>query len=137
LRAALTTLRAIRRRRVPEQLARRGRELQTGLNQAARECGAPVHCDGVDYHPQLSFRVPDSQFQAGLATLYIQEMARRGCHGYPAFYLNAAQGRNEVDETLSAARETFALLAEAAEHGSVEPWLECETRSDPFRRLVR
>lgn len=149
LRAALTTLQAIRRRGVPEQLERLGSELQTRLNQTARECGAPVHCGGVAHHPQLRFEVPDrqrgpdsqggpdSQLQAGLATLYIQEMARRGCHGYPAFYLNAAQGAPEVEDTLAAARETFALLAEAAEHGSVEPWLQCETRSDPFRRLVR
>ena len=94
-------------------------------------------CTGAAFHPQLEFDVEQVSLRTGLATLYIQEMAKRGCHGYPSFYLNAAQGAAEVEQTLAAARETFTLLAVAAERGTVAPWLECEHRSDPFRRLVR
>ena len=137
LRAALTTLRAVRERNVPARLDALGNELQTQLNQVATECEAPVRCTGVAFHPQLEFDVEDDSLKAGLATLYVQEMAKRGCHGYPAFYLNAAQGPAEVEQTLDAAHATFTLLAEAARQGTVQPWLECEIRSDPFQRLVR
>ena len=45
LRAALTTLREIRRRQVPVYLQRLGAELQTRLNEVARDTGLPVSCE--------------------------------------------------------------------------------------------
>jgi glutamate-1-semialdehyde 2,1-aminomutase len=136
LRAALTTLREVSRRDVPDQLHRLGTQLQTELNQLAAETEAPVTCGGVAWHPQLHFQVSDDTLKAGLGTLYIQEMAKRGCHGYPSFYLNAAQGPAEVEQTLLAARETFAILAQAARRGEVQSVLECLPRREVFRRLV-
>jgi hypothetical protein len=64
-------------------------------------------------------------------------MARRGCHGYPAFYTNAAQGQAEVEQTADAARDVFALIAEARRTGSLDKRLRCELRKDSFQRLVR
>jgi len=89
LRAALTTLREIGRRNVPELLDQLGRTLQTLLNAVAEETGAPVRCEGVSVHPQLAFDIDDANLKRKLSTLYIQEMAKRGCHGYTSFYLNA------------------------------------------------
>lgn len=136
LRAALTTLREIRRRGVPEQLDRLGGTLQERLNSLAAETGAPIHCGGVRVHPQLTFDVGDDLARRKLSTLYIQEMAKRGCHGYTSFYLNAAQGEAELEQTMAAARETFTLLAEAVACGNIDDLLECELREDVFRRLV-
>lgn len=137
LRAALTTLHEIRRRDVPQYVQQLGTTLQTKFNQLARECDVPVSCGGVTWHPHLHFDVEDAELQSSLATLYIQEMAKRGCHGYPAFYLNAAQGDAEVEQTLLAARETFLILADGLERNAVESLLECEVRVDAFRRLVK
>ena len=75
--------------------------------------------------------------QAKLVTLYIQEMAKRGCHGYASFYLNAAQGSAEVEQTVEAARQVFALLADALEQRNVGERLECEPQQELFRRLVQ
>ena len=107
LRAALTTLREVKRREVPAALHELGNGLKRRLNEVAAETGAPVVCTGINLHPQLNFQVDDDDAKAKLATLYIQEMAKRGCHGYPSFYLNAAQGPAEVEQTVNAARETF------------------------------
>ncbi|HLQ46596.1 MAG TPA: hypothetical protein VK137_17765 [Planctomycetaceae bacterium] len=71
------------------------------------------------------------------ATLYIQEMAKRGCHGYASFYLNAAQGPEELEQTVAAARETFAIVRQGLEAGHVAELLECPRQQDAFRRLVR
>lgn len=136
LRAALTTLREIRRRNVPDQLDRLGQTLQTRLNRAAEESGAPVHCGGVRVHPQLTFDVDDPLLKRKLATLYIQEMAKRGCHGYASFYLNAAQGDAEVEQTIAAAGDTFAIITQGLACGRVDDLLECELKEDVFRRLV-
>ena len=48
----------------------------------------------------------------------------------------AAQGEAELTQTLAAARETFSILASALRDNQLEDRLECELRSDSFRRLV-
>jgi glutamate-1-semialdehyde 2,1-aminomutase len=137
LRAALTTLREIRSRDVPATLHKIGTELKTRLNRVADEVGLDVHCGGLTVHPHLEFNLDDATLKSKVATLFIQEMAKRGCHGYTSFYLNAAQGPDELEETEQAARETFTLIAEGLEGGCVDELLECDLQQDSFRRLVR
>ena len=137
LTAAITTLKEVAERDVPAHCRDLGKRLKSGVEQTAGEAGAPVSCVGVDYHPHLQFDVVDDSLKKKLATLYIQEMAKRGCHGYPSFYLNAAQGDAEVEQTLQAAGESFALIAEGLDRGNVDELLECKLRQDAFRRLVR
>ena len=134
--AALATLREVRKRELPAYFARLGAELKTRLTEAATETGLAVSCGGLAVHPHLEFEADDPARQTLLATLYIQEMAKRGCHGYPSFYLNGAHQSAEVEQTVAAARETFALLAEGTEKGTLDELLECELRQDSFRRLV-
>ena len=106
LRAALTTLREVRRRDVPSQLWRFGHELKQRVNAAGRRGRTRLsQCQGIDVHPHLQFGVADPQLKSQVTTLYIQEMAKRGCHGYASFYLNAAQGDAELAQTIDAARE--------------------------------
>ncbi len=136
LRAALTSLQEVASRGVPEYLSEFGVRLQDGLNEVADDVGLAVECSGIAWHPHLKFAETDPQIQTQLATLYIQEMAKRGCHGYASFYLNAAQGEAELTQTLNAARETFSILVSALRDNQLEDRLECELRSDSFRRLV-
>jgi glutamate-1-semialdehyde 2,1-aminomutase len=137
LRAALTTLREIRRREVPTYLQRVGAELQQRLNDVAGESGLNVRCGGLKVHPTLQFDVDDAALGPKLVTLYIQEMAKRGCHGYASFYLNAAQGAAEIDETINAAREVFQLMQDGIDRKNIDSLLECDLSQDAFRRLVR
>lgn len=135
LRAALTTLQEVRRRNVPAQIKKTGQSIKARLAQVAAETGCPVTLAGVDEHPRLQFEVP-SERKAAVETLYIQEMARRGCHGYAAFYLNAAQGDAEIQQTVDAATAVFTLIKEALDGGTIDQALECPPRGDAFRRLV-
>jgi glutamate-1-semialdehyde aminotransferase len=137
MRAALTTLREVRERDVPSTVQKTGEQLMTELNQVAKEVGLDVVCEGLSFHPHLNFNITDPQLKAKVSTLYIQEMAKRGCHGYAGFYLNAAQGPAEIEQTVNAARETFTILANALDDNNVEELLECETQQESFRRLVR
>lgn len=137
LRAALTTLREIRRRDVPGHVQKLGESLQMQLNCVAEDEGLPVTCGGVNFHPQLTFAIDDPKLQSQMCTLYIQEMAKRGCHGSPSFYLNAAQGEAELDQTIAAARETFAIIKQGLDGRCISALLETDPRQDSFRRLVR
>jgi glutamate-1-semialdehyde 2,1-aminomutase len=134
--AALATLREIRRLDVPARLARVGGELQNRLNAVARDTGLAVACTGLGFHPQLQFSTDDPEVKTLLSTLYIQEMAKRGCHGYAAFYMNAAQGPAELEQTEAAARATFTILQQGWNSGTLDQLLECELRQESFRRLV-
>jgi glutamate-1-semialdehyde 2,1-aminomutase len=135
--ATLTTLRELRSRDVPAQLWQYGAQLQRRLNDEAAAAGAPVRCEGLSVHPQLRFSIDEPARQKQAATLYIQEMAKRGCHGYASFYLNAAQGDAELEQTVAAARETFQIIAAAIEKNTLEQTLECAPQQDYFRRLVQ
>lgn len=137
LRAALTTIRELRRRDVPAYLAKFGAELQNRINQAAREAGFGANCTGLCVHTHVEFPTDDPAVRTKLATLYVQEMAKRGCHGYPSFYLNAAQGTAELEQSAAAARETFTILAEGLEQGTLDTLLESDLQQEAFRRLVR
>ncbi len=137
IRAALTTLREIRRRGVPEYLQDLGRTIISRMNEVADETGLPVRCGGISVHPYLQFDVDDPTMARQLSTLYVQEMAKRGCHGFPSFYLNAAQGDPELDQTTAAARETFALLKQGLDAGQLDGLLEADLTQDVFRRIVR
>ena len=137
LRAALTTLQEVQRRNVPSQLWQFGSRLKEELNALARAIDVPVVCAGVAVHPHLHFHLDDPQRCRQAATLYIQEMAKRGCHGYASFYLNAAQGECELSQTLQAASEVFTLLRDALARNTLGDLLECQVQQEAFRRLVR
>ena len=137
LRAALTTLQEIERRDTPKYLARLGATLKKRLTDAAARAGLDVVCGGLAVHPHLHFGESDPAVVRKLSTLYIQEMAKRGCHGYASFYLNGAQGDAEVEQTVAAAEETFAILARGVEQGTLDDLLECDLTQDSFRRIVR
>jgi glutamate-1-semialdehyde 2,1-aminomutase len=137
LAAAIATLQEVKKRDVPAHCRDIGKRLKTGIEEIAQQTGLPVSCVGVDYHPHLQFNVSDTTLQTKLATLYIQEMATQGCHGYPSFYLNAAQGDTEIEQTMQAAEITFTRMAEGLERGTIDELLTCDLRQDAFRRLVR
>jgi glutamate-1-semialdehyde 2,1-aminomutase len=99
--------------------------------------GIGVTCGGLAVHPQLRFEVDDPVAGRLLPTLYIQEMAKRGCHGYASFYLNGSHGEAEVEQTVAAASETFDRLADGMRRGTLDQMLECELTQDSFRRLVK
>lgn len=137
LRAALVTLQELRRRDVAAYLLRYGTRLQDRINQAAREAGFGAQCTGLSVHSAIKFPTEDPVVRNKLATLYVQEMAKRGCHGYPSFYLNAAQGEAELEQTAAAARDTFSLLLQGLEQGTLDGLLEAELQKEAFQRLVR
>jgi glutamate-1-semialdehyde 2,1-aminomutase len=136
LAATVATLTELRNRNTAQTLARTGAALKQRLNDVASEVGVSICCTGVDYHPHLEFSVEDPVLGNKIATLYVQEMAKRGHHGYPSFYLNESQGEVEIEMVSDAAREVFALIGETLDDGRIDERLEVEERQEFFRRLV-
>ena len=98
--------------------------------------GVAIRCTGIDYHPHLEFPAEDPVLGNKLETLYVQEMAKRGHHGYTSFYLNEAQGEVEIEMAADSAREVFAMIGETIEDGRIDERLEAQERQEFFKRLV-
>ena len=137
LTAALVTLREVRRRDVVPRIHEIGRRLKQAISSALDESGLPGSCAGADVHPGVRFEIDDASTLGKVNTLYVQEMCRRGCLGYPSFYLNAAQSDADIQATVEAARETFGIIRAARDEGKLDERIECELTQDSFRRLVR
>ncbi len=135
--AALTTIRELRRRGTSGYLHEFGSRLQARLNAVAAEVGLDIHCGGLPVHPHLQLPGNDATTRKQLTTLYIQEMAKRGCHGYASLYLNGAQGEAELEQTAAAARETFTIMRRGLDEGSLDKLVESKLQDEPFQRLVR
>ncbi|GIT29849.1 MAG: aminotransferase class III [Planctomycetaceae bacterium] len=136
LAAAVTTLTELRKRNTAETLATNGAALKQRLNAVAEEVGVAIRCTGIDYHPHLEFPVEDPALNNKIGTLYVQEMAKRGNHGYTSFYLNESQGETEIGMVADAAKEVFTLIGETIEDGRIDERLEAQERQEFFRRLV-
>jgi len=136
LAAAIATLRELRKRDACATIHQVGRTLKQQLTDTAVAVGLDARCVGIDYHPHLEFSVSDPDLKNKVGTLYVQEMAKRGCHGYTSFYINAAQGPAEIEQTVDAARDVFTLIAESLQAGNVSEKLEAQDRQEFFRRLV-
>ena len=138
LRAALTTINEVEKRGVPAQLAEVGQQLVNSVREIAGEVGIAMTAGGIEFHPHFAFQETDLLLKQQMTTLFIQEMAKRGCHMGMSFYMNASHGPAEVEQTLAAIRETLGLIHEARESGTVEDQLECELKTDTFtKRMVQ
>lgn len=135
--AALTTLRELERRQAVAHFERLGTLFKEKINQAAREVGLAAECAGVAAHPGIRFHVEDPLTAKKVATLFIQENAKRGLILAPGFFFNCAHDDQAVDFTARVVRESFAIIAEGLKKNSLDALLECPVQEELFRRLVR
>ncbi|MFC1526340.1 aspartate aminotransferase family protein [Candidatus Latescibacterota bacterium] len=134
--AALTTLRELQRRDAVAHFERLGTAFRERIDRAAAEAGLAASCVGVAAHPRIQFEVEDPERARKVATLFIQENARRGLILSTGFFFNCAHDEAALDYTEVAVRESFAVLAEGLRRDCLDELLECQLQEDLFRRLV-
>lgn len=95
-----------------------GRRLIDGLNEAAREMGVGDRFEAFGYPCRPEYRCLDAAGEASLPlrTLFNQEMVRRGVL-LPYIVPSYAHQEEDVDRSVGAAREAFAVYARAIEDG--------------------
>jgi glutamate-1-semialdehyde 2,1-aminomutase len=135
--AALATLGELERREAVAHFNRIGDLFAEQINAAASAVGLDAECRGVAAHPGIHFGVTDPDLIAKVHALFIQENARRGVILATGFMFNCAHGEAEVALTAAVVRESFAVIAEGLERGTLDELLECPPQEELFRRLVR
>lgn len=134
--AALTTIRELKRRNAPDRFDEIGEKLRAVLNQALTHAGLAGRCGGLSSNPVLNLDLPAGVDARKVATLFIQEMARRRIHTYMSFKATLAHTDAEIEATGAAAAEVFGVIRQGLETDSLDQLLVVDLKKEPFRRLV-
>ncbi|MBM3497500.1 MAG: aminotransferase class III-fold pyridoxal phosphate-dependent enzyme [Armatimonadetes bacterium] len=136
LAAGLASVRAMREVDAAGQVRRRGEAFMAALRQIIADSTVPAECFGLPPFPFVLFRHATPETNLELSTLYMQEMAQRGIFAIGVNYFCVDHTDADLDQVLTAARETFGVLAQALDSGDVKSFLECPVKQSGFRRLV-
>jgi len=134
--AALTTLRELERRGAVEQFKQLGDNFKARINQAAQAVGLDAECVGIAAHPGIRINVEDPQAAKKVATLFIQENARRGVILASGFFFNCSHDQEAVDKTAAVVQESFGVIKDGLENDRLDDLLETPIQEDLFRRMV-
>lgn len=134
--AALTTIRELKRRDSVRQFKAFGEALRSALNQAIADAGLHGSWTGLHTNPKLSLILPDPLLDAQVNTLFVQEMARRGIHCLTSLRSTLAHGEDDIRQTALAATEALTVVKRGLDSGDLDKYLLCDTKKEPFRRLV-
>ena len=135
--ATLTTIRELKRRDAQTRFRDIGESLRAGLNQAIAGAGLTGACTGLYANPAVTLDLPAGVDLRQVATLFIQEMARRGVHCYMNFKATLAHTEEDIQQTAAAAGEALSIIKSGLDQGNLDELLVADLKQEPFRRLVR
>lgn len=135
--ASITTIRELKRRNAETRFQEIGEMLRTALNCAIADAGLSGACVGLHSNPAVSLKLPTDVDSRKVATLFIQEMARRGVHCNMSFKATLAHTNEDIEQTATAAYEALRVIKFGLEHDNLDSLLLADLKKEPFRRLVR
>lgn len=132
--AALATLGKMERKDVPAHLVRIGKKAGEAWEKAAKEKGLDIHVD-FDFPPLMhfDFNYPGKQ---AIATLFTQEMLRKGYLASRAFYVSYSHKDEDIEKYGEAVDEVFGIIKKAVDAKSVEKMLKGPVAHSGFQRLT-
>lgn len=129
--AAVATLEAMRRENTQAILVERGRAIQNGWNQIARECGLAIGVSGIPPLAHIHFHTPDP---LAAQTYYAQAMLDKGYLVGAAVYATQAYTPEIVAAFIEDSRDAFSTLANTPD---IRPLLRGPIKHAGFKRLVK
>ncbi len=137
LAASLATIRELKRRDSENRFREIGEGLRSALNNAIEQAGLHGACKGLHTNPAIELDLPEEIDKRKVSTLFIQEMARRGVYCSMGFKATLAHNQEDIDQTASAAVESFGIIKTGLDNGTLDELLLADLKTEPFRRLVR
>lgn len=132
--AALATLNKVINCNVSNHLMQIGEYIGKGWSSLAKKHDLSISI--TEFQPLISFKLNYGEQNNSIATLFIQEMLKRGYLAATSCYVTYAHKLEIVDEYLKAVDEVFEIMAHAINKNMVLDLLETEVRSDMFKRLT-
>lgn len=134
--AALTTLRELQRRDAVSHFAEFGEAFRVRINRAAEEAGLAASVLGNAAEPRIDIKTPDPVTAKKVATLFIQENAKRGVILAQGLFFNCAHDEEALEVTGEVVRQSFEVIREGLAERRLDEFIDCELQEDLFRRMV-
>ncbi|MBI5223485.1 aminotransferase class III-fold pyridoxal phosphate-dependent enzyme [Candidatus Micrarchaeota archaeon] len=133
--AALATIRKLEEKKVPQHVTKLGQKMGEIWQKAGAESGVKVKVD-FGFLPIMHFDFEYGDQNQVLATLFTQEMLRRGYLASRGFYVSYAHTPESLDRYAQAASEVFASIKKGIDEGNVEKMLKGPVAHKGFQRLT-
>ncbi len=131
--AALTTLKAMKKRKTQQKLMRYGELLNEGWQKLSRKHNLPIKISGIPSLTHLSFLV-DQPMEA--QTLYSQEMLLKGYLVGPSVYLTGAHNEDLIRKFIKDSDATFLKIKKGSDSGTIRKSLKGDVAYAGFKRLA-
>jgi glutamate-1-semialdehyde 2,1-aminomutase len=131
--AGLKVIEVLQRDRVWEHLIRIGTSIGEGWSKLAKKHG--IKLDVTDYKPLITMKFGYGDDNATIATLFTQEMLKRGYLAATSIYVSQAHTEKIVADYLEAVNEVFALISDGIKNNTLKTKLETRVKSEAFKRL--
>lgn len=136
LAAAKATIAEMKEKKVIDHLWKQGAKLKKGYNALAKKYGleAYTQCVGLPVHTQFLFKNAKGEDWFELKSLFLQETIKKGILFTGGNNICYTLSNKDLAKTLSAVKETFALLSKAVVDNAVETLLEGPSLKQVFKR---
>ena len=135
LAAARATLKKLQEKNVIHHLWTMGQRLKDGIIAGIKTNELPIKVKGLPVHFVCVFKDASGQESLEFKSLFIQEMTKRGILTGGYFNQCYAHSAEDIEKTLTAARETFAIMHKALSGGNIKQFLEGPAVQPVFRKL--
>lgn len=132
--AGLATIKKLIENKVWEHLINIGTQIGLGWQDLAEKHGLKLKV--TSFKPLISMKFDYGKDTASVATLFIQEMLKRGFIASTSVYVSYAHTKEVVDQYLIKVGEVFAIIAQAIKSGTVAEKLETKVKEEGFKRLT-
>jgi glutamate-1-semialdehyde 2,1-aminomutase len=132
--AAIATIEILTREKVWMHLIKIGNQIGEGWTELAKKHGLNITV--TDFKPLITMKLHYESRNQALATLFIQEMLKRGYLSATSVYVSYAHNEKIVNNYLKAVDEVFLIIANAVENNNEYELLDTKIRSDSFNRIT-
>lgn len=132
--AALKTIEILIRERVWNHLINIGTKIGNGWESLAQEHGLKLKT--TDFKPLITMKFDYGNQNSAIATLFTQEMLKRGYLAASSIYVSYAHNEEIVEKYLKNVDEVFGVIADAIANNSISEKLETSIRDEGFKRLT-
>lgn len=132
--AGLATLNKLTQFSVHKHLIEIGSHIGNGWSELAKKHNLDIYI--TDYKPLITFKLNYQNCNNSIATLFIQEMLKRGYLASTSIYVTYAHTIEVANQYLDNVDEVFRIISNAIKNNNVLDLLETDVRTDMFKRLT-
>ena len=134
LAAGIATLKELKEKPVIQKINDIGKKLMDGIAALGSKYGIKVNLAGHGYDFVVSFDY--AELSNKVLTLYQQEMMARRVFMSGMVYMCFTHTQADIDKTLQATDEAFAIIAKALANKDIDALLRCPPRNPGLKRMV-